>query len=264
MNKKATPANPPNGVEHLFNTDEYLRNVAVDNVLFGYHEKELKVLLQRPAGFSKWTITGGYIKKTETIEEAAARVAQTRTGLKDLFLQQFRSFGSPQRVKDEELTPERISQKAGTNVPSDFWVFDYYVSVSFYTLTEFSLVQINKGPLDDEIQWWGIDQLPALMFDHKEIITEALRALQIHIYHYPVGYELLPPKFTLPEIHNLYETVLGKTLDSRNFARKLMSTGIVKKLNERRSIGAHRSPFLYTFDKKEYDAAIKEGMFLAF
>jgi hypothetical protein len=102
------------------------------------------------------------------------------------------------------------------------------------------------------------------MFDHKDIISEALKALQIHIYHYPVGYELLPEKFTLPEIHNLYETILGKALDSRNFARKLMATGIVKKLNERRSIGAHRSPFLYKFDKKKYNEAIREGLFLAF
>ena len=248
----------------IFNRDEFLKNVAVDNVIFGYHEKELKVLLLRPVAFKKWTLTGGYVKKTESIEEAAARVANMRTGLENLFLQQFRSFGTPERVKDPELTPESYSKRLGVELSADHWVFDYYVTVGFYTLTEYSLVSIIKGPVDEEIQWWPISELPALMFDHREIITEALKALQMHIYHYPVGYELLPEKFTLPEIHSLYETILGKSLDSRNFARKLMGTGIVKKLSETKSIGAHRSPFLYKFDKKKYDAALKSGMFLAF
>lgn len=248
----------------IINADQYLKNVAVDNVIFGYHDKELKVLLQRPAGFKKWTVTGGYIKKTETIEEAADRVAFMRTGLKNLFLQQFHSFGSPDRAKDTELTPERINQQAGREVPSDLWIFDYIVSISYYTLTEFSLVSINKGPFDEEIKWWSVSQLPPLLFDHREIIAEALKALRFHIYHYPVGRELLPEKFTLPEIHILYETILDKSLDSRNFARRLLSTEIIKKLDETRSIGAHRSPFLYKFDKKKYNEALKNGMFLAF
>jgi 8-oxo-dGTP diphosphatase len=255
---------PLDQIDTIFSSEQFLKNVAVDNVIFGYHEKELKVLLQRPAGFIKWTLTGGYIKITESIEEAADRVAYMRTGLQNLFLQQFCSFGNPQRVKDEELTPERISKQTGMKVPSNHWIFDYYVSISFYTLTEFSLVTIKKGPFDEEIVWWPVSHLPPLMFDHKEIIAEALKALQVHIYHYPIGYELLPEKFTLPEIHSLYETILSKSLDYRNFARKLASTEIVKKLNETRSIGAHRSPFLYKFDKKKYDAALKNGLFLAF
>ncbi len=255
---------PSDQMDNIFNVDKFLKNVAVDNVIFGYHDKELKILLQRPAGFSKWTVTGGYIKKTETIDEAAYRVAFLRTGLQNLFLQQFHAAGSPQRVKDKEFTPERVSKLTGTKVPSDLWIFDYYVSIGFYTLTEFSLVSVIKGPFDEEIQWWPISQLPALMFDHKEIIAEALKALRHHIYHYPVGYELLPEKFTLPEIHSLYETILGKSLDRRNFARQMMATNIIKKLDETKSIGAHRSPFLYKFDKRKYDAALKNGMFLSF
>src|SRR5881275_1483818 len=101
---------PPNNKEGWYNRDEFLKNVSIDNVIFGYHERELKVLLQKPSIINKWTLTGGYIKKTETIEEAAARVASVRTGLKNLFLQQFRSFGSPQRLKDSELTPEHLSK----------------------------------------------------------------------------------------------------------------------------------------------------------
>src|SRR2546423_1078709 len=110
---------------------DYLRNVSIDNVILGYHDKELKVLLQQPMGFSKWTVTGGHIKKTESIEEAAARIATSRTGLKNLFLEQFRAFGDPQRTMDPDFNAERMSKLLGIEIPSDLWIFDYFVSVGF-------------------------------------------------------------------------------------------------------------------------------------
>jgi 8-oxo-dGTP diphosphatase len=250
--------------DNIFDPKKYLRNVAIDNVIFGYHNRELKVLLLRPIGIPKWTLTGGFIKKTESLQEAAVRIAYLRTGLKNLFLQQFHSFGTPKRNRDKAFTPSSLSKAAGIRMPDDLWIFEYTISIAFYTLTEFSQVSVNKGPFEDETQWCAVSQLPELMFDHKIIIEEALKALRLHIYQYPIGYELLPEKFTLPEIHSLYETILGKSLDSRNFTRRLMGTGIVKKLSETRNIGAHRSPFLYKFDKKKYDAALESGMFLAF
>jgi 8-oxo-dGTP diphosphatase len=251
-------------LETVLNENEHLRNVSVDNVIFGYHDKELKVLLQKPFALGKWTITGGYIKKTESIEDAASRVVFERTGLKNLFFQQFRSFGSPRRWRDSDFTAQRLGEFLGIDVPADFWIFDYFVSVGFYTLTEFSKVTLEKSIYEAECEWWPVDKLPPLMFDHPHIIAEALKALRLHIAHYPIGYELLSEKFTLPEIHNLYETILGKTLDSRNFTKKLVATGIVIKLNETKSIGAHRSPFLYRFDKEKYDEGLKSGVLLAF
>jgi hypothetical protein len=95
------------------------------------------------------------------------------------------------------------------------------------------------------------------------MIGEALKSLRLDIYHYPIGYELLPAKFTLPEITSLYETILGKELDDRNFSKKLLATGIIDKLNERKYIGPHRSPFLYVFNKLRYNEALKNGMVLA-
>jgi len=103
-----------------------------------------------------------------------------------------------------------------------------------------------------------------MMFDHQFIIGEALKALRLHIAHFPIGYELLTEKFTLPEIHSLYETILGKSLDDRNFTKKLLATGIIIKLNETKKIGAHRSPFLYKFDKEKYEEGLKSGVELAF
>lgn len=241
----------------------YLRNVSVDNVIFGYHKKELKVLLQRPSGLTKWTVCGGYIKRTETIDEAAARIAKERTGLNDLYLTQFKTFGNPSRTSDGSISAKILSDLTGVVIDKENWMFDYFVSVGFYTLTEFDLVRPNGEFYAEECQWWDIFKLPALMFDHRLIIEEALKSLRLHIYHYPVGYELLPEKFTLPEITSLYETILGKKLDDRNFAKKLMATGIINKLDERRYIGPHRSPFLYVFNKVKYQEALENGMVLA-
>jgi len=96
-----------------------LRNVSIDNVIFGYHKKELKVLLQRPNGLSKWTLCGGYIKKTETIDEAAARIARERTGLEDLYLKQFRAFGNPSRTTDTSLSAKILADLARSTVAKD-------------------------------------------------------------------------------------------------------------------------------------------------
>jgi ADP-ribose pyrophosphatase YjhB (NUDIX family) len=251
--------------DDFFNpANDYLRNVSVDNVIFGYHEKELKVLLQQPFLNEKWTVTGGYIKRTESIEEAAKRIAYARTGLKGLFLQKFNAFGNPQRVADNGFTAEKISKIAGIEIPVDSWIFDYFVSIAFYTLTEFSKVTVKKSEQEADCAWWPVNELPPMMFDHELIIKEALKAMRLHIAHYPIGYELLEEKFTLPEIHSLYETILGKQLDDRNFAKRLIATGIIIKLGETRKIGPHRSPYLYKFDKEKYEAGLKSGVDLVF
>lgn len=255
------PLEPQDFYNHF---DQYLKNVAVDNVILGYHDKELKVLLQKPISVNKWTVTGGYIRKTASIEEAATHIAFERTGLKDLFLEQFKSFGNPSRSIDESFKAKSISEKTGVKISPDLWIFDYFVTVGFYTLTEFSKVAPTKGPYDEDCRWWPINELPPMLFDHEIMIQEALKALRLHIAHYPIGYELLPEKFTLPQIHALYESILGKSLDDRNFSRKLLANGILIKLKETIKIGAHRSPFLYQFDKEKYDRGLQNGDVLSF
>ncbi len=241
----------------------FLRNVSIDNVIFGYHKKELKVLLQRPQGLNKWTVSGGYIKRTESIEEAAIRIARERTGLEDLYLKQFKAFGSPTRTTDTEIPIKLTIPDGDLKADNKNWMLDYFVTLGFYTLTEFDLVKPTGEFYTEECRWFDILNLPALVFDHKIIIEEALKSLRLHIYHFPIGYKLLPEKFTLPEITSLYETILEKKLDDRNFSKKLLATGIIMKLNERRYIGPHRSPYLYVFTKLKYDEALNNGMVLA-
>ncbi|WP_196988887.1 NUDIX hydrolase [Panacibacter microcysteis] len=243
---------------------EYLHHLSIDCVLFGYHDRHLKVLLLKWKDAEKWSLPGGFIRLDENLEQAATRILNERTGLDEIFLQQFQTFGEPGRSYRSKEDVAHLSTITNAAMGPDHWLLKRTVSIGYYAVTEYSKVNPQPDHLSDECTWCEIDAVPRLIFDHNLIFSEALKALRMQIYHQPIGYNLLPEKFTLPEIHDLYETILGKALDRRNFAKKIVSLGLIKKLNERKSIGAHRSPFLYKFDKRRYDKALREGMILAF
>jgi ADP-ribose pyrophosphatase YjhB (NUDIX family) len=211
-----------------------------------------------------WSLPGGFIKLDETLDGAASRILTERTGLSELFLQQYHVFGEPKRSERSQKDIEHLASIWKTKVAKGHWLLKRTVSIGYYAVTEYSRVTPQADYFSEECLWHDIQGVPKLIFDHNLIIDEALKALRMQIYHQPIGYNLLPEKFTLPEIHDLYETILDKELDRRNFPKKLLSIGIIKKLNEQKNIGAHRSPFLYKFDKRKYDKALKEGVVLAF
>ena len=246
-----------NGYRH------YVPHVSLDCAIFGYHEQQLKLLLIRHKFMDGWCLPGGYIKRTETLVEAANRNVKERTGIGNLFLQQFKTFGDPDRARTSEFDAEKWYEVTGVRITNDNWLIDQTISVGFYAITDFSLSVPSPDMMSVECAWFDIDSLPRLEFDHDEMVKEALHVMRIQLYHYPIGYNMLPEKFTLSEIHALYETLLGKKLDISNFPKKLLTLGLLKKLDEKRSIGAHRSPHLYMFDKERYDNALKEGLVLS-
>jgi ADP-ribose pyrophosphatase YjhB (NUDIX family) len=243
---------------------EYLHHLSIDCVIFGYHEHQLKVLLLKWKDSNNWSLPGGFIKLNETLNKAAERILKERTGLDKIFLQQFHTFGDPHRSSRRDRDIIHLSRITNTNISRDHWLLKRTVTIGYYALTEYSKVNPQPDYFSDACTWHDIDAIPRLIFDHNKIADEALKALRMQIYHQPIGYNLLAEKFTLPEIHDLYETILGKKLDRRNFAKKLISLGIIKKLSELKNIGAHRSPFFYKFDKRKYDKALNEGIALAF
>jgi 8-oxo-dGTP diphosphatase len=240
----------------------YLPHLSIDCVIFGYHDHQLKTLLIKLKNLDDECLPGGYVKRSETLQEAANRILKERTGLDKIFLQQFETFGDPERTK--MFDQKKISAISGFKLSKGNWMTERFVSIGYYAIVEYSKVDPSPDAFSDECIWCDVHDVPQLLFDHNEMIVAALKNLRLHIYHQPIGYNLLPEKFTLPEIHTLYETILDKTLDRRNFPKKLLSLGIIKKLNERRNIGAHRSPFLYKFDKRKYDDALKNGIAIAF
>jgi len=228
----------------------YLRHLSVDCVIFGFHENELKVLLIRWKD-GPWCLPGGFVKKEESINTSASRILQERTGLKDIFLQQFYVFGDPNREKNKLEINEKLNGS---------WIMDRFVTVGYYALVEYSKVKPKPDWLSDECTWWDIHSIPSLVYDHNEILEKALEVLQLSLNDHPIGYNLLPEKFTMPELQRLYETILDKAIDRRNFQKKLLSLDILVRLEERKTGGAHKAPYLYRFDKRKYDRALKEGL----
>jgi 8-oxo-dGTP diphosphatase len=232
----------------------YIPHISVDCVIFGFHEGELKVLLLQWKDSKKWCLPGGFILKEEHIDDAAVRILQNRTGLKNIYLQQFYTFGDPVRERKNH----------GVHPPPDVkgksWLMARFITIGYWALVEFSKVNPTPDDFSLECRWWQINKIPSLILDHNEILKKALSSLRLHIQDYPLGKDLLPQKFTMPELQTLYETILGKELDRRNFQKKMLSLGILDRLKERKQGGAHKAPYLYRFDAKKYLQASKQGL----
>jgi 8-oxo-dGTP diphosphatase len=231
---------------------EFLPHISVDCVIFGFHDNQLKVLLLKWKDRGSWCVPGGFVMRDESLDDSAKRTLQERTGLKDIFLRQFQAFGHPRREKGKK--PFKI---VGT---SKSWLMERFITVGYWALVEFSKVTPQPDWLSEACQWHDIHKVPRLIYDHNLIVDSALEALRLSLNDHPVGYNLLPEKFTMPELQKLYETILDTPLDRRNFQKKMLSLDILERLNERKTGGAHKAPFLYRFDKRKYEKAMKRGL----
>ena len=135
-----------------------------------------------------------------------------------------------------------------------------FITIGYWALVEFSKVTPRPDWLSEECKWWDIHRIPKLIYDHNQIVDKALEALRISLNDHPVGYNLLPEKFTMPQLQRLYETILDTPLDRRNFQKKMLALDVLEKLSERKTGAPHRSPFLYRFDKKKYERAMAHGL----
>lgn len=237
--------------------DRILPHLSVDCVVFGFHENQLRVLLLQFKNTDIWGLSGGRVYKEESVQDAAYRILEERTGLRDVFLQQFYTFGDPGRL--DNVNFREIFARQGIQLDADNVLFDRTVSVGYYALVEFARVHPVPDLLSETCRWWDIQDLPNLIFDHKEIVQVAIRTLRQHLSYEPVGLNLLPEKFTMPELHRLYETILGQPLERRNFQKRILGYDILIRLDERRTGGAYKSPYLYQFDKEKYAAALRSG-----
>jgi 8-oxo-dGTP diphosphatase len=213
--------------------------LTVDCVVFGFDETELKVLLiQRGvAPFKgKWALPGGFVRVDETIDEAARWELAEETGLTNVFLEQLYTFGAVKRDPRERV-----------------------VSVAHYALV--NLVEHPATGATDatDAAWFPVAKPPALAFDHSNILETALERLRGKVRYEPIGFELLPEKFTLSQLQHLYEAVLHTELDKRNFRKKILSMGLLLSLKERVRTGAHRPAQLFRFDTRKYAALKKRG-----
>jgi len=220
---------------HYAKSDKVL--VAADCIIFGFDGKQLKVLLIK-RGFDphlgKWSLMGGFVQ--ESVDQAATRILQRLTGLKNIYMEQLHCFGEVHRD-----TAARV------------------ISVSYFALINIADYSAQLTH-DYEAMWFPLREIPELIFDHTEMIALAHERLKQKIANHPIGFALLPEKFTLPQLQNLYEAIYESTLDRRNFSRKMLSLGIFHKLNEKEKLSSKKGAFLYVFDKEKYDRLAHEGM----
>ncbi len=241
-----------------FDTREFLASISLDCVVFGFHDNQLKVLLLRLKHTREWALPGGFVKQHETIEHAARRVLKERTGLDNIFLKQFKVFSDPGRSKKNPA----VNDLSDMGVSPDLeWFGQRFISVGFYALVDFSKVEPVPDFFSDVCVWKSLDEIESLMMDHEQILNQALETLRLQLNYQPIGYNLLPAKFTMPELQKLYETILGKTLDRRNFQRRILSYKILNKLEKRKTGGAYKAPFLYEFDLDNYQKALQNGLY---
>ena len=234
-------------------SENYLPHISIDCVVFGFHEGLMKVLLLKIKNDAGWYLPGGFILKKEPIEAAANRILKERTGLDDIFLQQFYVFGDPERSK-EHFEMYRDMLPADEN-----WFASRFLTIGYYALVDFYDTNPSADEFSESGNWCDLNDLPKLKLDHALILKTALDTLRLHLNYHPVGYNLMQKEFTMPELQKLYETILNKKLDRRNFQRRMLGYGILTRSELQRKGGAHKAPYLYSFDLKNYEAALKEG-----
>ncbi|MFH6948465.1 NUDIX domain-containing protein [Flavobacterium sp. FlaQc-51] len=229
--------------------EKYIPTLSIDCVIFSFHETELQVLTVKMKDQDLWGLPGGYVQKEENVDDAAIRILKDRTGTENIYLQQFYTFGNLKR-----------SESAFEDYADSLWNIQRFVSIGYYALAEYSQVSLVIDEYSSACEWKSIENLPVFMMDHRTIFDKALLTLREQLNNHPIGYNLLPEKFTMPELQKLYEIILGKKLNRGNFYRKILRYDILTKLDESRKGGAHKAPDLYSFDLEKYNIALKEGL----
>jgi len=219
---------------------EYARPaLTVDCVVFGLDEEDLKVLLiQRglPPFEGRWALPGGFVHVDETIDDAARRELREETGLEKVYLEQLYTVGDLDRDPRERV-----------------------VTVAYFALVKLMDHRVQAATDAREAAWFSLDDLPDLAFDHDKILATAHERLRGKIRYQPIGFDLLPDKFALRQLQTLYEILLDRPLDRRNFRKKILSMDILVELDEIETDVAHRAARLYRFDRKKYERKTKQG-----
>jgi 8-oxo-dGTP diphosphatase len=225
----------------MASTYEYPRPaLTVDAVVFGLDDEELKVLLIRrdlEPFQGKWALPGGFVRVEESLDDAVRRELQEETGIAQLFLEQLYTFGAVDRDPRERV-----------------------VTVAYYALVKLSDHRIKAATDARDAAWFAVSEAKELAFDHDRILAAALERLKGKVRYQPIGFELLPPQFTLSQLQRLYETVLETPLDKRNFRKKILGMDFLVALDEVQKDVAHRAARLYRFDKKKYQHLQKRGI----
>jgi 8-oxo-dGTP diphosphatase len=219
--------------------EHIIEPLSVDCVIFGFEDARIKVLLIKRAiepEFGVWALPGGFIRYSENIEAASERVLKERTGVTNLYMEQLGAFGEIDRFPLKRV-----------------------ITIVYYALVKPGQYVLNAGPDASDAKWFDLTELPYVPFDHEKIIHSSLARLRRQFKYKPIGFNLLPDKFPLLKLQELYQAIYGVEFDKPNFRRKIMKMNLLVPLNEKQKGVPHRSAQLYKFDKNRYDALTENG-----
>lgn len=223
----------------------HLPHIAYDSVVFGFSKGKLKILLMEYHATGWFALPGGFVLRDENLDDAVLRGLRERTGIADIYLEQFHTFGSLSRYEPRVM--KTILEANGFTVPSDYWLLDRFVTVAYYALMDYEKVTLNPDSLSDSMAWYDVNALPTLILDHQVIVEKALQTLRFNLDRKLIGGNLLPEKFTMNELQAVYEAILGEKLRRTSFQRKMLSLEILERHEKRYSGKNHKAPFLYSF-----------------
>jgi ADP-ribose pyrophosphatase YjhB (NUDIX family) len=234
-----------NSIFGLYTEGNIHPGFSIDCVILSFRKGKLKILLNRFDMHEYWMLPGGFMLNNEDAEQAAYRILKSRTGLSDVFLKQFYLFSDPKRTIMEQNI--RFVNKNSSNGEEEKWFLQRFVSLGYYALVRYEEVELPT--IEGETShWYDIDLLPKLYSDHQHIIDKSIEQIRNMLPIFPAIYKLLPEKFTMSELRKVYERFMGKTLDRRNFQRKVLSDGFIVQLNEKKNDKIYNPPKLYSFN----------------
>jgi 8-oxo-dGTP diphosphatase len=231
-------------------------NVSVDCVILGFDRDRLKVLLIEREGdypdlASKLALPGDLIFNHENLIMAAHRVLEELTGLKDIFLKQIGAFGDPDRISKE--TDKQWLKSIRANPEARV------ITIAYYSLVQITDYEPHASSFAQSANWYDVEEIEDLAFDHFKILQQALDQLRQEIRQHPIGFNLMPELFTLRQLQNMYEAILGKPLDKRNFRRKILKLNILTPTDEKEKDVAHKPAQYFKFNEESYNALLETG-----
>lgn len=220
-------------------TSRVIEDLSIDCLIFGFHDARLQVLLVKHGeGIvkGKWGLPGGFILADEGIDDSAYRILKATTGVENIYLEQLQAFGNVDRYPGKRV-----------------------VTLAYIAMIRPENYKLVPGFTAAEAQWFELIDVPKLIFDHNEMLSYGVQSIQHKVRHEPIGFNLLPEKFTLLQLQELYEATLGIKLDKPNFRRKMLRMKLLLECNEKEKNVAHRAAKLYRFDEERYQELLETG-----
>lgn len=219
----------------------FLSNLSTDIVIIGYQEEKLKCLLLKMG--DKWLLPGGYIKQDESVDDATFRILFERTHLTDPHLKFLSVFGERDRRFGKEF--KIFFEENGFPWKESYWINNRFVSLAYYSLVDIDKTHPQPGELDEAAEWFSLEALPNMWLDHEAIVNKARERLREDIQNEQITYNLLPTEFTMPQLHQLHQTILGEPLDRSRFQKKMLATGLFDRLPKLQKESRGSNPYQY-------------------